>query len=226
MTDTARLHSGREVIYACLSNIFLDIPGDNFYNMLETFTDAVTPMKEDNKDIADSVSKLSDLIKAHKNLTDGERLTFDKDTVRAYTTTYCLTNSVPLFESVYTSPAGLTHQESTEQVLKLYRRYAFDMKHYSNEPADHISYELMFMAYLAKKTAKLISDKEFEKAGMLISAQKEFLNNHLLKWVVDFAESTEQKADAGKLYSPAARFMAAYINEDNEFISIDHKERV
>ena len=133
---------GREVIYSVLSKIFLDVPDKNMYEMITK----VFPLMKDfvsNEYAQNIMNQLNDYIS--NRLTDEFLLNWQRD----YTRLFCLTDSVPVSESYYTSIDKLVMQESREQVLALYRKYKFNMNHTSNEPEDHISYELIFVSFLS-----------------------------------------------------------------------------
>lgn len=217
MNELAQIHSGREVIFSCLSKIFIDIPGEGFYDMLDTLVSATKLMK-DGTSLSKSIEKLEDFIEKRKQLPPHELVIFDKDTIKTFTSLYCLTNSISSSESVYVSPSGLAMQETSEAVLRLYQKYAFDMEHYSNEAPDHISYELMFMAYLAKHTSKCITKNNQEKARMLTELQQVFFKDHMVKWVGSFSKATASRVAANLLYAPAAEFMTEYLYKDQQLL--------
>lgn len=218
MTD---VHKGREVIYSCLSRMFLYIPSAELYNMLETLLPFFEEMVTDDENdlMTQGANGIKKFLENRKNLSGEELNTFDEDVVRSFTRLYCLTDSVPISESVYTSVSHLTNEGATGEVKKLYDACNFDMNHTSNEPSDHISYELMFMSYLAKGTYKHIEKGNTEEADKLLNLQKQFLNDHLLKWLSDFVKATVKFAESYSLYAPIAYFALGYATEDNAFLS-------
>lgn len=219
-------HKGREVIYACLSRVFLELPSLELYKMLETILPNLEEMviNDENDLITQGVNGIKKFLDSRKNLSAEEVVSFDEEVVRAFTRLYCLTDSVPISESVYTNVAHLTNDEATGQVKWLYDMCKFDMKHTSNEPSDHISYELMFMSYLAKGTYKHIENNNMVEADKLLNLQRQFINEHILKWLGDFVKATVKFTESYSLYAPIAYFALGYVNEDNVFLGEEEKQ--
>jgi len=98
------------------------------------------------------------------------------------------------YESVYTSEDGLLMQEANDQVLRIYRNEEFKDYLENNEPQDHISNELDFMAFLSQKLVDALKNDEEESAKSYLDKQKIFLEQHLLNWVPSFCRDVEKKA--------------------------------
>lgn len=214
------IHKGREVIYACLSSLFLELPSEKMYKMLKTLLPEISVIAEESEDplLKDGVAGLNKFISKRNALSGEELVAFDDEELRHFTRVYCLTDSVPISESVYTSVEHLAMQKASGQLQALYDACSFDMKNTSNEPPDHVSYELMFMAYLAKGTWKHIENGDMKHAEELISLQRHFISEHMLKWLGDFVKATIRFPESLSLYAPAAYFMLGYIREDKAFL--------
>ena len=191
------MHKGREVIYAVLSNIFLNMPSD------ELFANVA----------------VQDFIKSRNTLKVEEKKQFDDKVLHDYTRLFCLSDSVPVAESIYLSPSHLTMQEETGKVYYIYKSCNFDMKHTSNEPHDHISYELMFMSYLSKGIAQNIEKGDKKQVNSLLHLQKMFLEEHLLKWVEMFSKSVISFVESVNFYAPACYFMMGFLKYDFEIVN-------
>lgn len=199
---------GREVIYSVLSKIFLDVPNKNMYEMITK----VFPLMKDfvsNEYAQNIMNQLNDYIS--NSLTDEFLLNWQRD----YTRLFCLTDSVPVSESYYTSIEKLVMQESREQVLALYRKCKFNMNHTSNEPEDHISYELMFISFLSKQ-AKLANDENILKE--LMNIQMQFIHEHLLILLTALTDKMKIYEQGKRFYYPLALFMIEFIKTDYDYI--------
>ena len=126
---------------------------------------------------------------------------------------------MPVAESIYLSPSHLTMQEETGKVYYIYKSCNFDMKHTSNEPHDHISYELMFMSYLSKGIAQNIEKGDKKQVNSLLHLQKMFLEEHLLKWVEMFSKSVISFVESVNFYAPACYFMMGFLKYDFEIVN-------
>ena len=201
------MHKGREVIYAVLSNIFLNMPSDELFANVEAVFSLFELDDNADKMMADSLKAVQDFIKSRNTLKVEEKKQFDDKVLHDYTRIFCLSDSVPVAESIYLSPSHLTMQEETGKVYYIYKSCNFDMKHTSNEPHDHISYELMFMSYLSKGIAQNIEKGDKKQVNSLLHLQKMFLEEHLLKWVEMFSKSVIGFVESVSFYAPACYFM-------------------
>ncbi len=213
------MHKGREVIYAVLSNIFLNMPSDELFANVEAVFSLFELDDNADKIMADSLKAVQDFIKSRNTLKVEEKKQFDDKVLHDYTRIFCLSDSVPVAESIYLSPSHLTMQEETGKVYYIYKSCNFDMKHTSNEPHDHISYELMFMSYLSKGIAQNIEKGDKKQVNSLLHLQKMFLEEHLLKWVEMFSKSVIGFVESVSFYAPACYFMMGFLKYDFEIVN-------
>ena len=213
------MHKGREVIYAVLSNIFLNMPSDELFANVEAVFSLFELDDNADKMMADSLKAVQDFIKGRNTLKVEEKKQFDDKVLHDYTRIFCLSDSVPVAESIYLSPSHLTMQEETGKVYYIYKSCNFDMKHTSNEPHDHISYELMFMSYLSKGIAQNIEKGDKKQVNSLLHLQKMFLEEHLLKWVEMFSKSVIGFVESVSFYAPACYFMMGFLKYDFEIVN-------
>lgn len=78
---------------------------------------------------------------------------------------------------------------------------------------DHIVAELEFMHYLAAKECEALSRNNVEEATKLREAQREFLENHLARWVGSLAKCVEDKGSL-KGYAELLRVIEQIIQKD------------
>ncbi len=211
---------GREVTYAAMSDLFLSLIEVKQIKMLEYLMPMYEEMAEntDNQHIKYGVSYLSEVVKEYKHSNVTARNKLLEGYSREYSRLFCLGNAAAISESVYVSPLHLTMQESELEVSKLYKICNFDMKHTSNEPQDHIAYELMFMSYISKGIAQNIAKGDMEQVNSLLHLQKMFLEEHLLKWVEMFSKSVIGFAESVSFYAPVCYFMMGFLKDDFEMI--------
>ena len=213
------MHKGREVIYAVLSNIFLNMPSDELFANVEAVFSLFELDDNADKMMADSLKAVQDFIKSRNTLKVEEKKQFDDKVLHDYTRIFCLSDSVPVAESIYLSPSHLTMQEETVKVYYIYKSCNFDIKKTSNEPHDHISYELMFMSYLSKGIAQNIEKGDKKQVNSLLHLQKMFLEEHLLKWVEMFSKSVIGFVESVSFYAPACYFMMGFLKYDFEIVN-------
>ncbi len=100
----------------------------------------------------------------------------------------------PPWESVYRTEERATADLTTLKVREFYGRHglAYVLKH--KEPEDHYSVELEFMAELIRRQSYYLRTGIVKEALYLFKEQQRFLEEHLLKWSLDFTLSVIQNA--------------------------------
>lgn len=100
----------------------------------------------------------------------------------------------PPWESVFFSEARQTFQEQTLQVRTWYRRYGLELENIYHEPDDHVGLELTFVANLGNQALLSLEIGDKDKFDSLIEARKQFLSEHLLKWVFAWCDMVTKNA--------------------------------
>lgn len=95
----------------------------------------------------------------------------------------------PLWESVYKEKDKLLFGEVELGVRRFYESIGLSVK--NSEPADSLSLELSFMAWLSSKA---LEDDSKNIKGYMIK-QREFLKEHLISWISSWTEEVEKNAE-------------------------------
>ena len=209
---------GREVIYASVSDLFLYMIEDKHIKMLYEILPSFKEISSENNDVNAVLGNLEKFILKYIQGSNSEKESIIQELHRVYTRLFCMGKCVPISESVYLSPLHLTKQEAEIDVEEIYKLYGFNMNHTSNEPLDHLSYELMFMSYLAKGCAYHLSNNNIGMAEKLKALQKSFLQNHLLKWIEDFSRSIKQYEELDKFYYLLSAFLVDFLKTDEKYL--------
>lgn len=213
------IHKGREVCYAVLSDLFLLPPAEETYDKARVLTLFFEDMEKDESSIFyDGLQHLKMFLDKRDKMSLAEREDLHNKLLLEFTRLFCIGNAVAMSESVYFSPAHLTMQEITGEIYFLYKRYNFDMKNTSNEPSDHIAYELMFMSFLSKAIALCIEKDKVEECNELLSVQRDFLDKHLIRLAEQFTKATIEVPESVEFYGPVAYIMLGFIKSDREFL--------
>ncbi len=110
----------------------------------------------------------------------------------------------PPYESVYREETGRVFGELTFMVHQEYRRFGFDLlDSFSGEPPDHLSFELEFMHLLCSREAEAWAKEDEDEALRLLSAEQEFLREHLTKWVPKLCSEVRQHDRVGLFHGLA-----------------------
>ena len=121
-------------------------------------------------------------------------------------------------ESVYTSREHLAVQKASDDVSRAYQSAGIDKISEFSEPEDHISTELQFMAYLSYKTREALGNSKLTEANKYLEMQRDFLNDHLTKWVPMLVVDILKKADR-QFYKAIAKITEGYVKIDVRAVS-------
>ena len=126
---------------------------------------------------------------------------------------------VPPYESVYRQDVpelerGLVMGRSTVDARRQYAEAGLELSPDFTDLPDHIAVELEFMYFLCNKEAEEWKQGNSEAALQRLQNQKEFLAEHLLKWIPGFRESLNKAASLD--------FYRVMAGVTQEYIHLEH----
>ena len=121
-------------------------------------------------------------------------------------------------ESVYTSPKRLTMQDARDEVLTLYRAAGLEKLESAKENEDHIAYELEFMSILIDRTIEALQKNDEELAVSFLLQQRNFLEDHLLRWYPMMADDIAKFAQTA-FYRGVGLITLGFLKSDAEFLN-------
>ncbi len=121
------------------------------------------------------------------------------------------------FESVYTSEKRLMMQSARDEVLALYRAAGLDKDDDWKEGEDHIALELEYMQILAGRAADALLKGDRDGAIAQLTAQRNFLDDHLLGWVPMLAAEMRKFAKTD-FYRGLANMTVGFLECDLELL--------
>lgn len=121
------------------------------------------------------------------------------------------------FESVYTNPKRLTMSEARDEVLMLYRAAGLEKLESEKESEDHLSYELEFMTILIDRTIEALQKDDEELAVSYLLQQRNFLEDHLLRWYPMMADDIAKFAKTA-FYRGVGLITLGFLESDGEFL--------
>lgn len=113
-------------------------------------------------------------------------------------------------ESVYLSEDHTMFQEPRDRVLRAYWNAGVDKAKEYTEPEDHIAVELQFMVYLCRRTVEAMERNEKEEEKKLLQLQKEFIDDHLARWVPRLTKDILETAEID-FYKGIAHITNAFV---------------
>lgn len=101
--------------------------------------------------------------------------------------------------------------------MNFYRNAGFGIIDEREGPQDYIGVELKFMSLLAYREMESWKNGNENDAVKYHEYQKDFLENHILRWVPEFCRIVEREAKE-EFYAVFARVVEEYLNTDYEFL--------
>ena len=145
--------------------------------------------------------------------------TFDTDEAAAAHQTLLGFNVFP-YESIFLDSSGLLGGAATDGVLDSYQTAGFQVKNDSTSP-DHIGHELHLLAHLCAAEADAWQDNLAAMAERMRRLQREFLQNHLLRWLVPFVVAV--KAEQRPFYAALADLTLTFVADHFQEIGLFEK---
>lgn len=205
----------KTAIYGYFYKIFRAPVDENFFGLTEKFIPSFKELAKiiDTPNMKKAIENLEKYENEEKNTKDKEALIHTLNI--QYTGLYLLgMGSVPTSASVFLSPEKLLKSGPWEKVCRIYSSRGFKMPDDFKEPEDHIAMETLYMEKLNDLVLRLIKDNSFPEIKTALSEQSEFLREHVLTWVNDFAGMTAAKSAEKPLYNGAALLLAEFVAYD------------
>lgn len=187
--------AGNTYLYKLFQHIFGNEPSNSIIAILNSdMTKEALDIynSQDNEGFANSIEFLSEL----SGRFEKKKEVLLEQLIGEYTRLFIGPNKMPAppWESVFRTEERLLFQESTLEIRRCYLKYNFLPLEYPHVADDHLALELDFMASLSSLAEKAYSDGDFNQLQEILKDQKEFLENHLLLWIPEFAQKIQESA--------------------------------
>lgn len=133
---------------------------------------------------------------------------------------------VPPYESVFRDEREIGEKKyerlmwgpSAVAVKDFYAKLGFEPEDEFKDMPDHLGVELGFMEQLCIEEGQSYETKKPEKAEFVRNKQLQFLEEHLLRWIDDFAKEVKEFTKM-EFYSSVASVTAEFIKSEKEYLS-------
>ncbi|MGD8191581.1 TorD/DmsD family molecular chaperone [Brevibacillus ginsengisoli] len=122
------------------------------------------------------------------------------------------------WESVYRSAERILFDETTFLFRQKLHENGLKYLKENNEPEDHISIQLSFMAYLIEQQIQALQENNDEEFCRKVNAQVAVLQDHLNQWVFEFTNNLLVATDS-LLYQGAAKLLRDFLKADTAYVS-------
>ena len=117
----------------------------------------------------------------------------------------------PPYGSVYLENARIVMGDSTMDAKHRYQEAGLNLT--MKEPPDHVAIELEFMYFLVYREVEAIINDNETNIALYLKKQKDFLQNHLGKWVSEFTDNVSANTEM-VFYQDVARITKSLVTED------------
>ncbi len=126
------------------------------------------------------------------------------------------------YETFYTREDQKVETGGANPVTNIYNEFDFlvDYEVARTVSSDHIGVELEFMHHLLEAELKALESGDTSSVKELQTAQKNFLNKHLLQWAPMYLINMKYEART-PLYYDAAEMALEFILSDNEYLTAE-----
>ncbi len=196
-----KIFMARANFYAFLSRMFVEEPP---FELAKDIADGklIFPKTSSlNKDIAEGLSLFAGYAQSNRNGSD-----IHEKMCREYTRLFI--GPVPAmfpYESRYMD--GSIMGKSLTKVKENYRKAGLKISQEYHEPEDHIAVELGFMGHLC-----------MQKSDGSLMMQKEFLNDHLLKWAPVFCDELFEKS-GNEIYRGIGKITKGFLASEKDVLN-------
>ncbi len=180
--NLSQLIQKQETIYSFLQGIY---EKEVNKQCLAEMPEKMKPLAAVAELLSDKKSKIlvEEFIKFCSSIPSQQLDTVETQLAADYARLFLSLNKVPAHPSESTYREGTMMMHHRDEVLEVYWSFGMTAGQEFTEPEDHIATELSFMAFLCKKTNQAFKKGDIKKAKEYAEAQKNFLANHLIKWV-------------------------------------------
>lgn len=236
--DVRAVNFGREKIYAFLSRIFAkEVDGETLNTIIAVQpTIGLLASSHETEELNEGSRLLQDFISQVKALKGKEKEDLIRDLRTEYATLFLAVGvmwsprrmkkkHLLVCESAYPAQVSdmLEHKHEIyygrpfRLVKDAYSRSGFEKRKDFLEPEDHVAVELDFMANLCRQTHLSLDEKNLERASRYLKLQKEFLRDHLLRWVPTLCEDMKDAGES-KLYQALAYLTKGFISMEEQLV--------
>lgn len=172
---------------------------------------------QEGEELKDAVKLLLDTINELNGLESKEKKKALTNLAAEFARVFLGVGPDPVYpiESVHLGKDHLLYEEPFHEIMEAYRRLGFEKEKSFQEPEDHVSVEFEFMATLCRWTSRTLETNDIKNALAYLNLQKEFLDDHLMKWVPQLCRKLED-VTVSNFYKSVARLTVGFIALDSE----------
>ena len=130
-----------------------------------------------------------------------------------------ITLDCPPYETLFGNDHVFAQSQVMGDIAGFYRAFGVELSKDIHERLDHLSVEFEFMHFLAYKESYSRCHDGADKTQIVLDAQKNFVKNHVGRWVPLFCRMLVRKASSG-FYRHVADLMAEWMDFETSFLGV------
>lgn len=130
-----------------------------------------------------------------------------------------ITLDCPPYETLFGNDHVFAQSQVMGDIAGFYRAFGVELSKDIHERLDHLSVEFEFMHFLAYKESYSRCHDGADKTQIVLDAQKNFVKNHIGRWVPLFCRMLVRKASSG-FYRHVADMMAEWMDFETAFLGV------
>jgi putative dimethyl sulfoxide reductase chaperone len=217
--EVERVSRTRGSIYSFLSRAFKNEIDRSFLKTIEIAGPTIKRLanSQEGADLIDGSERLERFIQQIEKLSDDKRDGLMTELRVEFTNLFLGVgdDTVHLVESAYLNRKRMRYEKPAEDLRAAYESVGFKKDGEFFEPEDHFALEFEFMARLCNWTADELVKDDVENAIAYLSLQKEFLGDHVSRWVPKLCDHLKRKARSD-FYSCLAYLTNGLVEMDEE----------
>lgn len=218
--DWGDAFAGEVLLFGLLGKILYTFPEKSWLDPIldeDLFVEA--PFAKDHEDVVKGLSLLKNFSHQYSL---GDQSAIVLDLKSEYTRLFDHTERIPVapWESVYLSKDHLLFQEQVLKVRNWYRTFDLEILNLYKEPDDHIGLELAFVAHLANMAVQALENNDQGELDRLLDAQRDFLSEHVFKWVPTWCDLMLEYAKSD-FYKGVALVLRGALEESATLLGLE-----
>lgn len=210
---------GKERFYNFMSKIFLYQPSKEQLDMFIEASSFLAESVENTEGGSEISASLRELAGKAQTMKPDEIDAYILMCNQVYSSLFYIGKIVPVTESNYTSESGLNYEDSYDEVLTEYTQSQYKAEiPDSNEPADHIGFELGFLADVSAKSAKFLRIGNTDEAEKGLAIQLNFMEKHLNRWIDEFCDAVTERGHKECYFHQLTQALKLFVKEDHAIL--------
>ena len=221
------INVSREDLYSFLARVFLVEVDNEFLTTINAIQPTIESLvtEQDGTELKKTSMSLTEFSRKATELPSDDRAKLLSDLAAEYASLFLAAGQlggrriVIPFESAYFTTPPRMFGDQYHEVVDAFKSVGYEKPKNFLDPEDHIAPELDFMAHMSEQIRLCIKEEKYDYAIGYLKLQKEFLREHLLRWVGKLCSAILQVAQS-EFYRSIATLTNCFVTMDEHII--DH----